>query len=122
MISFTFEQTLQQFMLLMRSFVCLTTVEDLHAIFVKYQSTNDGVDRVVMKPGQLCSATPFLRKYEGTQMSGCDKAAENNWTQNWRKYGAADLVTKLILINKRLLLHTCHLTGEWHARKFLTTS
>lgn len=39
------------------------------ATSIKYQST-DGVDHVVAKPGQLCNAIPFSRKYKGTQISG----------------------------------------------------
>jgi len=50
----------------MQSFVYFTIIEDPHATFVKYQSANDSADRVVMKSGQLCSATSFLRKYKGT--------------------------------------------------------
>lgn len=101
------------------SYLFLATIEKI-ATSIKYQYTNDGVDRVVAKLGQLCNAIPFSRKYEGTQMSGCNKAAGSNWTQNCREYDRADLVTKQRSWwkkVKRLLLHAYYLTDEWHAHK-----
>lgn len=77
----------------MLSLIYLATIEKI-ATSIKYQCTNDDVDRVVAKLGQLCNAIPFSRKYEDTQMSGCNKAAGSNWTQNGREYDAVDLVTK----------------------------
>lgn len=118
MIPFTFEQFIQQFMLLMRSFTCFMTIEDLHVTFVKYYSRNDGVDRMILRNQVIFVVWhPFFENTRVLKCQGCNKVAGNNWTQNWRKYDTIDLVTKLILINKRLLLHTCYLTGEWHARK-----
>lgn len=51
-------------------------------------------------------------------MSECNKAAGSNWMQNWRKYGATDLVTGNDPDKSAsIVMHLLYLTGEWHARK-----
>lgn len=87
-------------------------------------SDDRDVDRVVEEIGAATwRDTSLSQKINGGVLSRayeCNEAAGSNWTQNWRKYGAADLVSlilKLILIMARLPLHTCYLTGERHERK-----